>query len=284
MGLDKIIDDSFGNLDNIMAMMCFQITEGSAMYNCADWIEGNIAKKLLKGAKTSSQDISRLIKTLGRADLQTSFFKKYVARFFPNKRGILIDSTALPSAINSSINAFGYSSSGIQENVSCLMLVDKKSNLPIYFRAIGGDIADISTLKTTVAEIKKLGLETESAILDAGFCSKENLQFMCSEDINFVTRLPKSHKIFHHFVNETKDIESAENAVQYGDRVVFVQTKNATVYDHEMHIHAILDPSKKSKDTNIIMKDQLHEALSTEQQKTLNDKLKTAGFFIRPAA
>ena len=280
MGLDKIIDDSFGNLDSIMATICFQITEGSAMYNCADWFEGNIAKRLFKGAKTSSQDISRLIKTLGRTDLQTSFFKKYVAQFFPNKRGILIDSTALPSAINSSINAFGYASGGIQENVSCLMLVDKKSNLPIYFRAVGGDIADVSTVKTTVTEIKKLGLETESAILDAGFCSKENLQFMCSEDINFVTRLPKSHKIFHDFVNETKDIESAGNAVQYGDRVVFVQTKKATVYDHEMYIHVILDPSKKSKDTNIIMKDQLHESLSIQQQRTLNQKMKTAGFFI----
>lgn len=278
--LDKIIDDSFGNLDSIMAMMCFQITEGSAMYNCADWLEGNIAKRLFKGAKTSSQDISRLMKTLGRVDLQTSFFKKYVARFFPNKRGILIDSTALPSAINSSINAFGYASGSIQENVSCLMLVDKKSNLPIYFRAVGGDIADISTLKTTVAEIKNLGLETESAILDAGFCSKENLQFMCSEDINFVTRLPKSHKIFHHFVDESKGVESAGNAVQYGDRVVFVRTKKATVYDHAMYIHVILDPSKKSKDTNIIMRDQLHEALSAEQQERLNDKMKTAGFFI----
>ena len=280
MGLDKIIDDSFGNLDSIMATICFQITEGSAMYNCADWLEGNIARMLFKSAKTSSQDISRLIKTLGRADLQTSFFKKYVALFFPNKRGILIDSTALPSAINSSINAFGYASGGIQENVSCLMLVDKKSNLPIYFRAVGGDIADVSTVKTTIAEIKKLGLETESAILDAGFYSKENLQFMCSEDINFVTRLPKSHKIFHDFVNETKDIESAENAVQYGDRVVFVQSKKATVYDHEIYIHVILDPSKKSKDTNIIMKDQLHESLSIQQQKTLNEKMKTAGFFI----
>ena len=280
IGLDQIIDDSFGNLDSVMAAICFQITEGSAMYNCADWLEGNIAKRLFKGAKTSSQDISRLIKILGSADLQTSFFKKYIAQFFPDKRGILIDSTALPSAINSSINAFGYASGGIEENVSCLMLVDKKSNLPIYFRAVGGDIADISTVKTTVTEIKKLGLKTESAILDAGFCSKENLQFMCSEDINFVTRLPKSHKIFHDFVKKTTDIETAANAVQYGDRVVFIISKKDIVYDNEMFIHVILDPSKKSKDTNIILKDQLYESLSTQQQQTLNDKMKTAGFFI----
>jgi hypothetical protein len=91
-----------------MSLACFQINEGSAMYNCEDWLEGNIAKKLFPKAKISSQDISRIIKKLGRQELQTKFFKNYVTKFFPNQRGILIDSTALPSAINSEINAFGY--------------------------------------------------------------------------------------------------------------------------------------------------------------------------------
>ena len=35
------------------------------------------------------------------------------------------------------------------------MLVDQNSKFPIYFRAIGGDIADVYTIKTTLAEIKK---------------------------------------------------------------------------------------------------------------------------------
>lgn len=280
IGLDHIIHESFGRLDSIMALLCFQITEGVAMYNCSDWFEGNIAKKLFPKATTSSQDISRLIKILGRAELQNSFFKKYIHQFFPNKRGILIDSTALPSAINNSINAFGYAGGGIEENVSCLMLVDQKSHLPIYFRAVGGDIADVSTLKTTVSEIKQLGLATESAILDAGFCSKENLQFMCSEGINFMTRLPKSHRIFHDFVNQAGDIENAANAVQYGDRVVFMRSQKAVVYDHEIYVHVILDPSKKSKDTHCILKDQLSHSLTEKDQETLNSRMKTAGFFI----
>ena len=147
------------------------------------------AKKLFQKAKVNSQNISALLKKLGDQDLQIKFFKNYISKFFSNDNNVLIDSTALPSAINSSINAFGYSSGAIEENVTCLMLVDKKSKLPIYFRAIGGSIADVSSLKTTVAEIKRLGLKTKTAILDAGFCSKENLQLMCQEQINFITRL-----------------------------------------------------------------------------------------------
>lgn len=136
----------------------------------------------------------------------------------------MIDSTALPTSINSSINAFGYSSGNIEQNVTCLILVDKESSLPIYFRAIGGDIADISTVKTTIAEINKLVLDSDSAILDAGFCSKENLQFMCEENIDFITRLPKSHKIFSEMVSEIGNIESSRNAFWYGERMVFIKT------------------------------------------------------------
>jgi transposase len=280
IGITQVINESFQDLDSIMSLACFQINEGSAMYNCEDWLEGNIAKKLFPKAKISSQDISRIIKKLGRQELQTKFFKNYVTKFFPNQRGILIDSTALPSAINSEINAFGYSSGAIEQNVSCLMLVDQVTKLPIYFRAIGGDIADVSTVKTTIAEIKKLGLEAESAILDAGFCSKENLQFMCEEQINFVTRLPKSHKVFAEFVKQSGKIESTINAVQYGERIVFVKSKKVILYGHEMYAHIILDPSKKGKDMNMILKNRLDDKVSKEDKKELDEKMKNAGYFI----
>lgn len=280
IGLSDVIESSFGDLDSIMALICFQITEGSAMYTCDNWLEGNIAKKLFPKAKVTSQSISSLIKNLGRQDLQIKFFKNYITKFFPNNRGILIDSTALPSAINSSINAFGYSGGLIEENVTCLTLVDKESKLPIYFRAIGGDIADISSLKTTVAEIKNLGLEAGSAILDAGFCSKENLQFMCQEKINFITRLPKSHKAFDELVKEAGFMEKGENAIKYGERFVFAKSKKIRLYDHEIYAHVILDPGKKSKDTNLILKNRLDDKLTEKEKNELDEKIKNAGFFI----
>lgn len=280
MGLSQLIESCFEDLDSIMALICFQITEGSAMYNCETWLEGNIAKKLFPRAKVNSQNISSIIKMLGKQELQNKFFKSYIAKFFSNDQSVLIDSTALPSAINSSINAFGYSGGAIEENITCLMLVDKKTKLPIYFRAIGGDIADISSLKTTVAEIKRLGLKTGSAILDAGFCSKENLQFMCQEQINFITRLPKSHKAFGSLVKESGEMEESEYAIEYGERFVFIKSKKINLYGNEVYAHVILDPSKKSQDTKYILKNRLDSKLTKDDKKEIDEKIKTAGFFI----
>ncbi|KKB96067.1 Transposase DDE domain protein [Candidatus Arcanobacter lacustris] len=281
IGLDQVIKDSFEeSSDSIMNLSCYQIVEGSSMQTCDDWVEGNIANKLFPEAKTTSQDISRLIEKLGKGELQQKFFRNYVAKFFPNKTGLLIDSTSLPSAINSTINAFGYTSDGIKENVTCLMLVDKDSKLPIYFRAVGGDISDNSTLQTTIKEIKQLGLNTGSAILDAGYCSKENLLYMCEENIDFVTRLPRSHNIFYKLIDDTKLEESHENASKYGDRVVFIKSKEMKIYGQKMFAHVILDPSKKAKDMNIILRDSF-DAKHTEKQLTeLNKKIKYSGFLI----
>ena len=41
IGLQNVINDSFAHLDSIMSLICFQIIQGSAMYNCEDWREGN---------------------------------------------------------------------------------------------------------------------------------------------------------------------------------------------------------------------------------------------------
>jgi len=281
MGLADVIKDSFGDLsDSILQLACYQMTEGSAMQNCEDWNSGNFANKLFPEAHVKSQDISRLIKELGRQDVQQKFFKNYVAKFFPNETGLLIDSTSLPSAINTSINTFGYTSEGIQENISCLVLVDKVKKLPIYFRAFGGDIADNSTLKTTIEEIKRLGLTADSALLDAGYCSKENLQYMCEKSVDFVTRLPKSHAVFYQLVDGAVLTESLENAVKYGDRSVFIVSQKTNIYGNEMYAHIILDPNKKSKDVNNILKNCIENKQTDVEKAAINKKIKYGGYFI----
>ena len=280
ISLHDLIDENLENLDTIMTLIAFQITEGSAMYNCSLWYEGNIAKKLFPNGKISSQDISNLFKHLGRQEVQNKFFKSYINKFFGFNNSILIDSTALASAINTSINQFGYSSGNIEKNVSCLMLVDKESKLPMHFRVIGGDIPDICTLKTTVGEIKKLGLETRTAILDAGFCSKENLQFMCEENIEFITRLPRRHKVFRDMIEGIGDIEDISHGIRYGDRVVFIESKEVTLYDNKVYAHVILDPQKKSKDTHTLLVDKLDDYINEKEKQELDIKMKMAGYFI----
>lgn len=276
-GLFDIIKDSFDDLNSIMALICYQLTQGSAMIHCQDWITGNSANFLFPNAKIESQSISRLIQHIGQEKVQRKFFKAYIERFFEEKHGVLIDSTSLPSSINASINAWGYSADGIEQNVSCLMLVDQILKLPIYFRAVRGDIPDVSTLETTLKEVAKLGLKTDSAILDAGYFSENNVRYLCEKEINFVTRMPSSRKVFKELVEKAKSIESRINAIQYGERVVFIKSIEQTIYDQKLHAHIILDPHKKAKDTQLLLREAFANNTDT---KEVDDKMRFCGYFI----
>ena len=276
-GFAEILRNSLTDFDTIMTLICYQMTEGSAMCNCQEWAEGNIACKLFPQAKLQSQSISRLINYLGRDDIQNAFFKAYVKKFFKGTHSLLIDSTSLPSAINNSLNNWGHSADGIDQKVGCLMLVDKDSKLPIYFRAIPGEIADVSTLKVTMDQICRLGLKPESAILDAGYFSEDNIEYLCSENINFVTRMPRSRKQFKQLIGEVRNIESRFNAVQYGKRAVFIQSKEIDLYGHKMFAHIILDPYKKAKDIDQLIFTSFEDAESEEET---NLKMKYSGYLI----
>ncbi len=276
-GFLDVLDNSFSDTDSLLALICYQMLEGSAMQLCEDWFDGNIAKYLFPKAKTSSQDISRLIKSLGNETNQRKFFRHYIKTFFPGQHGILIDSTSLPSSINTSINAFGYGADGIQQNVGCLMLVDEASKLPIYFRALPGDIADVSTIKITVDEISNLGLNIESAILDAGYFCENNVRYLCERGIHFVTRMPKSRKIYKQLIDEVGNIEKHANAVIYGNRGVFIRSVPIVLYDNTLFAHVILDPSKRASDIQNILRASNAECYSSDE---LDIKMQYAGYFI----
>lgn len=272
-----IIENSFGNLSSIMTLICYQMTQGSAMMHCQDWVDGNIASLLFPHSKITSQDISRLFQRLGQENLQRKFFKDYIERFFKEKHGILIDSTALPSAINTSLNAWGYGADGIDQNVSCLVLVDKTSKLPIYFRAVPGDIPDVSTLETTINEITRLGLKMDSAVLDAGYFSEDNVRYLCKKDVNFTTRMPRSRKIFKTLIESAGSMESRTHAIKYGERAVFIKSIETTIYEQKLHAHIILDPYKKAKDTQLLLRDAFADGSDAEE---IDEKMRYCGYFI----
>lgn len=276
MGISKIISESFKDADSIMSLICYQLTSGSAMYNCQDWFDGNIACKLFPNAKLSSQSISKLINNLGEESAQRNFFKKYISTFFKDKHGILIDSSALPNSINASLSGWGHTASGIEQKVGCLLLVDKISKLPIFFRAIPGEIPDISTLKNTLDEVQSLGLKTEQAIFDAGYFSENNIKFLCERRVNFLSRMPKSRLAFQQLVGDAQGIENPNNAVQYGNRVVFIESKEVDLYGYKMFVYVILDPEKKAKDTKLMF---LESFQNPTEYVDLDKKMKTCGIF-----
>ena len=59
--------------------------------------------------------------------------------------------------------------------------------------------------------------------------------------------MPKSRKAFKELINSIGNIETPGNAIQYGQRVLFIESVKIELYGYQMYAHIVLDLDKKSK-------------------------------------
>jgi transposase len=223
-GFITLLNSAWKDFTNtILSLICYKLLESSAMQHAAVWQEGNYAKIIFKNTNLSTQRISELLKILGNERLQRIFFKLYLQNF-RSEHGVVIDSTGLPNNISSELTAFGHHGGSIENEIRMLIVVDKITKRPLYFRYVAGNIVDVSTLNVTISELSKLGVNTEYALLDAGYCSADNIKLLCDNKISFLTRLPSGRIIYTQALADTADtIETSEHFQTYGERALYIQ-------------------------------------------------------------
>ncbi len=239
------------------SLMTYRLCNPGPMYNCQPWVEGTVLQTLVhktleKAQRLSSQNISRVLAYLGKESVQRTFFSTYLKSEklgAANGKKVIVDATSLPNQIKSDFNAWGHSDDGIERQFRFHCVVDLKTKNPIYYRTVPGNITDVSTLETTIAELKAFGVESSFALLDAGFCSANNLKYLYGHGIDFLTRIPASRVVYKDMIKtHAAGLESLENALKYGKRVLFGKTVKTFLYGNEGYVYIILDPTKKAKD------------------------------------
>ena len=67
-----------------------------------------------------------------------------------------------------------------------ILVVDRSINMPLYFRYNAGNIVDVTTLKATIDEFTMNGVNTDFAIVDAGYYSEKNIKALYGDHIAFL--------------------------------------------------------------------------------------------------
>ena len=227
-GLNDVIERTcFANHDTAKAMLCYYILSNTANCHAETWIEGNYAKMLYPEARLKGQRISEFLANCGKEEVYRSFFKMYypfISSDHSEGENILIDSTGLPNSIHFPLTAVSNHNGKISNEVRLIYVTQQETGLPIYFRYCPGNIIDVSTLVSTIKELKKNGINTKFAILDAGYYSEENIRRLYLNKISFVTRLPEKLKLYKNLLNEHFDsIQQKENFVNYNNRYLYIK-------------------------------------------------------------
>jgi transposase len=250
-----ILEKAFGKYsDELIPLIAYRLCMPSAMYNASQWFEGNILSKLYPNADLSSQKTSKILAHLSREDVQRSFFKEYLSMQAKSKQAIIIDATSLPNQIYNNFNAWGYSDGSIEKQFRFLCVADQKSKTPLFYRYLPGNLSDVTSLQQTIAELANLGINNTFTLIDAGYFSQTNIDFLYENKIDFLTRLPASRKLYKELIkNFGSNIENVDNTGSYGKRGLFIKREAIDIYGHPGFAYLVLDPVRKGKEVNELL-------------------------------
>jgi len=141
-----------------------------------------------------------------------------------SKRSILVDSTGLPNDIRLPITAVNTHNGVTSNEIRLVLVVDRISGMPLFYRYVAGNVVDVSTLKNTIAEVGQYGVAVEHCIVDAGYYSEGNIKGMVEAGISFMTRLKANTNLYKNLVDAyVPGLDTVENLVHYGERIVFMK-------------------------------------------------------------
>lgn len=247
--------------DTLFALLFYRIlTNKKANYYAQTWWSGNYARLLFPAAQLAGQRVSEFLVRLGDEGVQRRFFAKYLETLYGKQKkrtaAILIDSTGLQNASGMSITQLNNHNGDISIEIRLIYVIDRRNGMPIYFRYCPGNIVDVSTLCTTIAELSQYNVDVDYAIVDAGYFSETNSSELYGNGIHFITRLAPNRKLFKEVAaSQLDDIISAKNAIRYGDWLVYMKKTAVDVYGHAGYVYVGVDmDSRNSQIKNAVFK------------------------------
>lgn len=187
--LIKDMESVFGKVisDQLFSLACFMLmTQNSSLYLYSSWAKGFCLKNR---NSMDSQAISRLLKNVGENEqLVQELFKKRIKRI-KKKEFLAYDSCKIGSeAQNINDVRWAPSKSGaMQQEFGLALLCGQTSKMPVMYRTIPGNMADVKTVKDLICRWEELGITKDvTAILDRGYNSQINMTELCANGIQFV--------------------------------------------------------------------------------------------------
>ncbi|MDR2460325.1 MAG: IS1634 family transposase [Deltaproteobacteria bacterium] len=212
--------------EHILALANYLVATEEPMMYCQYWLEKN---SNIEVEGLSSQAISKLLLSI-TDDERMLFFKKWAEKCLEQEI-IALDITSV-SSYSELVNAvsWGYNRDAEKlPQVNICLLMGEKSGLPVFPLAYNGAIKDVSTLKTTLNTLLDLKLSNLTIVMDKGFASKKNIDFMLNNEdkIPFMLSIPVTMKFAQDLVQEERNsIDTPENTIAIGSDILRAVTRN----------------------------------------------------------
>ncbi len=281
IGLYDCIDASCSpNPDTFKALVCYYVLTTDPNSWAMDWYSTSYASVLFPNADMDDCRISEFLKRIGSTEVMRLFFQSYIPMVTANDPvTVIVDSTGAPNSVHMDITGVNNHNGEISREVRIIFVCRKSDRLPLFARYVPGNVVDSDTLARTFDELERLGIDAEYAILDAGYCTLENMESLLESHIGFITRLKPNYKMYKDMVEDFADKLDAGTRVLYNDRFIRVYSAERRMTDSgkKVWLHLMVDEDmKNAEEKTAFRKFQVGEI----DQEQLDRAYATAGMFI----
>ena len=185
--------------DQVLSLAHYMICEGSAPLSRFPRYAATHATP--HGAPIASQRSSELLASIGEAERDA--LCDSLARRHGEGDRLFYDTTS----ISSYSEALAQVRRGRNKDrvplpqMNLAMLVGHGSGMPLYYRRVAGNVADVSTVKTLIRDMEPSFAGKVRLVMDRGFWSAANVNAMMREHFKFLMGMPTSLRLFRDAVD-----------------------------------------------------------------------------------
>jgi len=268
--------------DTLKSLVLHNMLWSEANLYAEDFWRTSYARIEYPNAKLKSQRISDFMAELGDEATYRKFFSNYLMyvkqKSKTSKHSILIDSTGLPNESHMDLTAVNVHNGVKSNEVRLILVMDRITGYPLYFRYVKGNILDVNSLAITINELRQYEIEVDHCILDAGYYCDDNIVDMDCWGIPYLLRLRAGNDIYSDLVKtQVEGLESYDNRVLYGNRVVFIKCVPVDFHGKGAFAYVAIDLDAQADKRRRIYKKPPKEFKSESDR---DEQIRNSGVFI----
>ena len=232
-GIKSYLGKAFGKHDaqSIIDLASYILCTGDPLSTSEYWMEHH-GKQILP-----SERISELLHRLDEDKINT-FLGPWMEKQGKGKSLCYDISSVSSYAKHNHYIEWGYNRDREKlPQINFALLSAKTTDLPLWFSPLPGSMNDSRTLKETVRKLKKLHVAPAAFIMDRGFYSQENLDFVTSNGIKFIIPVPQIVKWTHPLISQAR-CELMSNVSGY------IRKDNGTIIESLTYYRPLPDGSR----------------------------------------
>ena len=255
-----VLKEHFGQFyESIFAAAINRFAHHSPLKNMEHYHTQSYSKDLFANAQMGDKSLSQLLLTIGR---QRDLATRVMQHFIQGRHFLLMDATQVLSMSKTLESAqIGYNASGSYDpHVNLMYLFSTDAQLPVFYRLVPGNIREVSAMALTIKESQ---VKNAVIVADKGFYSKDNIDQLDAEKLQYIIPLKRSSKLIDYTPMETKGRKGFSNFLRYNERIIWYSD---TQINDNQRVILFLDEDLQGNE----QKDYLARVAKNLDQKTDN--------------